>query len=48
MVDVTVYNAIGKIVLAKNSTNSIETNELSKGVYFIVTSEGEKVKFIVE
>lgn len=47
-VDVTVYNAIGKIVLAKNNTNSIETSELSKGVYFIVTSEGEKVKFIVE
>lgn len=47
-VDVTVYNAIGKIVLAKNNTNSIEASELSKGVYFIVTSEGEKVKFIVE
>jgi hypothetical protein len=47
-VDVTVYNAIGKVVMVKSNTNSIETSELSKGVYFIVTSKGEKVKFIVE
>lgn len=46
--DFTVYNAIGKMVLAKNNSNIIETSELSRGVYFIVTSEGEKVKFIVE
>jgi hypothetical protein len=46
--DVTVYNAIGKVVMVKSNTNSIETSELSKGVYFIVTSKGEKVKFIVE
>jgi hypothetical protein len=46
--DVTVYNAIGKVVMVKSNTNSIETSELSKGVYFIFTSKGEKVKFIVE
>jgi hypothetical protein len=46
--DVTVYNAIGKVVMVKSNTNTIETSELSKGVYFIVTSKGEKVKFIVE
>ncbi len=46
--DFTVYNAIGKVVLVKNNSNVIETSELSRGVYFIVTSEGEKVKFIVE
>jgi hypothetical protein len=48
MADITVYNAIGKVVMVKSNTNSIETSELSKGVYFIITSEGEKIKFIVE
>ncbi|MFN4234342.1 MAG: T9SS type A sorting domain-containing protein [Bacteroidia bacterium] len=47
-VDFTVYNAIGKVVIMKNNSNVIETSQLSKGVYFIVTSEGEKVKFVVE
>lgn len=47
-VDFTVYNAIGKVVLMKTNSNIIETAELSKGVYFIVTSDGEKVKFIIE
>lgn len=47
-VDFTVYNAIGKVVLMKTNSNIIETSDLSRGVYFIVTSEGEKVKFIVE
>lgn len=47
-VDFTVYNALGKVVIMKNNSNIIETSQLSKGVYFIVTSEGEKVKFVVE
>jgi hypothetical protein len=46
--DVTVYNVLGKMVFSKQNATSIETNELSKGVYFMVSSEGEKVKFIVE
>ena len=47
-VNFTVYNAIGKVVLMKTNSNIIETTDLSRGVYFITTSEGEKVKFIVE
>jgi len=48
MVSVSVYDQIGKLCLKAININTIDVDKLTKGIYFIVSSEGETIKLIVQ
>lgn len=43
-----IINVMGVEVLAFNNTNSIDLTNLSNGIYFVKTTNGECIKFILE
>ena len=50
-VNISIYNLLGKEVISSNSTNRIDVNSLSNGVYFITIIDGinsSTIKFIKE
>lgn len=48
VVNVGVYNQLGKLVLSERNTKSITIEELSRGAYFIQTTDGETIKLMVK
>jgi hypothetical protein len=44
----TVFNAFGKIIIELKDVSSIKIKSLLSGLYFIKTSDGEVIKFVVQ
>jgi len=44
----TVYNAFGRIIFDLKDVSSINIKSLLPGLYFIKTSHGEVIKFVVQ
>lgn len=45
---ISIYNQFGELVKSAHNVSSVDISSLKSGIYFIVTAEGEKAKFIVE